>query len=338
MRPPNSLLALLHRPTTRLPIRLTLPSTTLRPLSTTPLLPAKSSSSSTRWLNRQTKDPYTKAAKSSEYKSRAAFKLVQINDSHKIFKRNQIVIDLGYAPGSWSQVAVDMTKPHGKVLGVDIIPVCPPKGVSTIQGNFLDAGVREEVREWIRRMVAMGKTKGRLDELEAAAKEAEGDETRFHVDPDSPGYIDMERRMSQAEEELRKTPETPTKGKKVKEVEEKEDLTKDIRHVDVILSDMMCNTSGIPFRDHAGSMDLCNAALRFALETLKPGGSFVCKFFSGAEDKFLQKRLSKVFEKVTIVKPDASRKESKEAFMVGKKRRAVIPDWFTLEAIGPKGA
>jgi 21S rRNA (uridine2791-2'-O)-methyltransferase len=83
--------------------------------------------------------------------------------------------------------------------------------------------------------------------------------------------------------------------------------------VDVVLSDMLMNTSGNPFRDHAGSMDLCNAALQFASDTLKPGGHFVCKFYQGAEDKDLEKRLKKLFAKVYRDKPDASRKVRADA-------------------------
>jgi 21S rRNA (uridine2791-2'-O)-methyltransferase len=75
----------------------------------------------------------------------------------------------------------------------------------------------------------------------------------------------------------------------------------------------LMNTSGNPFRDHAGSMDLCNAALQFASDTLKPGGHFVCKFYQGAEDKDLEKRLKKLFAKVYRDKPDASRKVRADA-------------------------
>ncbi|KAF2151183.1 ribosomal RNA methyltransferase MRM2 [Myriangium duriaei CBS 260.36] len=94
----------------------------------------------------------------------------------------------------------------------------------------------------------------------------------------------------------------------------------------------MMNTSGIGFRDHAGSMDLCNAALTFCYDTLRPGGHFVCKFYQGAEDKDFELRLKKLFDKVVREKPDASRKESKEAFFVamrrkpGVERTTVFPD------------
>lgn len=85
-------------------------------------------------------------------KSRAAFKLIEINKKYRLFRRSsgQIVVDLGFAPGSWSQVALDLTKPDGKVVGIDIIPAQPPRGVSAIQGNFLSEGVRGLVKGWLR--------------------------------------------------------------------------------------------------------------------------------------------------------------------------------------------
>jgi 23S rRNA U2552 (ribose-2'-O)-methylase RlmE/FtsJ len=79
------------------------------------------------------------------------------------------------------------------------------------------------------------------------------------------------------------------------------------RTVDVVLSDMMMNTSGVPFKDHAGSMDLCRAALEFSFEVLKAGGHFVCKFYQGAEDKTLEKQLKVLFGKVHRLKPESSR-------------------------------
>ncbi|WEW55613.1 2' O-ribose methyltransferase [Emydomyces testavorans] len=74
----------------------------------------------------------------------------RINARYRIFSPGQTVVDLGYAPGAWSQVAVDFTRPHGRVLGIDIIPAQPPKGVSTIQGNFLSPRIQAYVREFLR--------------------------------------------------------------------------------------------------------------------------------------------------------------------------------------------
>ncbi|EKG21003.1 Ribosomal RNA methyltransferase RrmJ/FtsJ [Macrophomina phaseolina MS6] len=191
---------------------------------------ARAASSSTRWKSRQGRDRYAKEAKVRGLKSRAAFKLLEMNQRYRLFRPGATVVDLGYAPGSWSQVAIDRTQPGGRVIGIDVIPAQPPRGVSTIQGNFLSEAVQAEVRA-------------------------------------------------------------------------------------------MMNTSGMAFRDHAGSMDLCHAALTFAFDTLRTGGNFVCKFYQGAEDKALEKKLRRMFEKVFREKPESSRSESKEAFFVALKRR-----------------
>ncbi|KAF9887570.1 rRNA methyltransferase 2, mitochondrial [Aspergillus nanangensis] len=82
------------------------------------------------------------------------------------------------------------------------------------------------------------------------------------------------------------------------------------------------NTSGMSFRDHAGSMDLCRAALQFGFEVLRPGGHFVCKFYQGVEDKELEKQLKGLFQKVHRLKPESSRNESKEAYFIGLTRKA----------------
>jgi len=84
---------------------------------------------------------------------------------------------------------------------------------------------------------------------------------------------------------------------------------------------MMMNTSGMNFRDHAGSMDLCGAALQFAFDTLQIGGHFVCKFYQGSEDKAFEARLKIMFSKVHREKPESSRNESKEAYFVALRRK-----------------
>lgn len=108
----------------------------------------KKSSSSSKWLQRASKDPYTKAAKFNEYKSRAAFKLVQLDNKYKLLHPGASVVDLGFAPGAWSQVAVARTKPHGIVLGVDIIPTSPPKGASSMQANILSLKTHKLIRSF----------------------------------------------------------------------------------------------------------------------------------------------------------------------------------------------
>lgn len=196
----------------------------------------------------------------------------------------------GYAPGSWSQVAVNRTQPTGRVLGIDLIPAQPPKGVSTIQGNFLDPEIQAYTLEFLR-----NPNRGRPRSGE--------------------GHSTLEAENSTAAEN-----NTEAEAK----------ASAEQRTVDVVLSDMsepwhqtsgfwkrslsnpyrMMNTSGNSFRDHAGSMDLCNAALQFGSIVLRTGGHFVCKFYQGVEDKELEKSLKMLFNKVHRLKPESSRSVS----------------------------
>jgi 21S rRNA (uridine2791-2'-O)-methyltransferase len=132
-------------------------------------------------------------------KSRAAFKLFEMDIKYGLFRRGagQVVVDLGYAPGSWSQVAVDRTAPNGTVLGIDIIPAQPPKGVSTIQGNFLNPRVREMVKQVLvegdrKRRAERAEKRAERRERERGVVDGEGEEGRDEV-PDRPSYIDLER-------------------------------------------------------------------------------------------------------------------------------------------------
>ncbi|KAG0652369.1 rRNA methyltransferase [Hyphodiscus hymeniophilus] len=251
-----------------------------------------------------------------------------IDAKYKLFKRGQTVVDLGYAPGSWSQVAVERTKPSGRIVGIDIIPAQPPKGVSTIQGNFLSIGVQEEVKKFLR-----DPNRGRPKPQPFSSYTTDSADGVEITDLDQ-SYIDMERH---ADEKM----EMDTDGKKNRRAQEEADG----RCVDVVLSDMsapweqttgfwkrslsnpyyrMMNTSGINFKDHAGSMDLCAAALQFAQETLRSGGHLVCKFYQGAEDKELEAQLKKMFGSVHREKPESSRSESKEAYFVALRRKVEV--------------
>ena len=226
-----------------------------RPLSTSRLSSRSSDSSllqlflqctrrysSKRWQARQSTDPYTRLAKVQDLKSRAAFKLLQINDRYRLLRPGHTVVDLGFAPGSWSQVAIDLVKPGGRVLGVDLIPAQPPKGVSAIQGDFTSADVRDEVRRFVSEA-----SKGKL-RPPVYANIQEGDTI---VSQEEGGYLELERTSREQEREH------------------------DDKCVDVVLSDMcepwdlieghhkrtlsnpyrrMMNTSGNAFRDHVGSM------------------------------------------------------------------------------------
>ena len=92
--------------------------------------------SSKEWLRRHVTDPYVKQARKQGYRSRAAFKLLEIDSKEKLFRAGQTVLDLGAAPGGWSQVAAEKVKPGGKVTAIDLLPIAPISGVTTLKGDF----------------------------------------------------------------------------------------------------------------------------------------------------------------------------------------------------------
>jgi len=95
--------------------------------------------SSKQWLRRHVTDPYVRKAKEQGYRSRAAFKLLQLNEKERILKPGMTVVDLGAAPGGWSQVAVQQVKPNGRVIAIDLLDVAPIPGVTVLKGDFRDA-------------------------------------------------------------------------------------------------------------------------------------------------------------------------------------------------------
>lgn len=106
---------------------------------------AKQSNSSKRWLREHFTDPYVKMAKEAGYRSRAVFKLKEIQERDRIFKPGMKVVDLGAAPGGWAQYAVKLIQPKGKMIAVDLLPMEPIDGVDFIQGDFTDDAVLEEI-------------------------------------------------------------------------------------------------------------------------------------------------------------------------------------------------
>lgn len=202
----------------------------------------KKSASSNKWINRQINDHYTKSAKFEEYKSRAAYKLLQIDKKFKLFKPGQSVVDLGFAPGAWTQVAVKQTSPNGRVLGVDIIPTMPPKGASALQANILSRKTHVLIQKFF----------FDLDQSKVKRK----------VEADT-SYLDME--LSDNAE-----PDIEDDDKFERNLNDQHKLP-----VDLILSDMyglvfpaerfwnnttnaaynrMLNTSGVAVKDHIGSI------------------------------------------------------------------------------------
>ena len=202
--------------------------------------------SSQRWLQRQLNDPYVAEAKKRGYRSRAAFKLLQIDDQFHFLKPGGRVVDLGAAPGGWTQVAVERVKPGqekgkggGVVIGIDITPIEPIAGATVLAKDFYD--------------------------------------------DDAPAVL----------EELLGGP------------------------ADVVLSDMAAAATGETQVDHLRIMGLAEAAHDFACQVLKPGGSFVAKVLRGGTERTLLDRLKRDFTKVRHVKPEASRADSAEMYVVG---------------------
>ncbi|KAL8772193.1 MAG: hypothetical protein Q9209_002628 [Squamulea sp. 1 TL-2023] len=235
------------------------------------------------------------------------------------------------------KVAVDRTRPNGRVLGIDVIPVQPPTGVSTLQGNFLSAAVQDEVKKFLR-----ADRNGKHRHPPPSAEQDNETGTLGEYSPIPLSYLEQEKQSGILAPELVQTCEKGTgAGRHTYDL-------RDDRMVDVVLSDMsapwdqtegfwkrslsdpyyrMMNTSGNNFRDHAvnnGIKDLCDAALKFAFDTLRSGGHLICKFYQGAEDKALETRLKMLFSKLYRDKPESSRCESKEAFFVALRRKADI--------------
>ena len=196
--------------------------------------------SSTRWLERQLNDPYVKRAHADGYRSRAAYKLLELDEKFGLLRGVTAVIDLGIAPGGWSQV-VRRKIPKAAVAGIDLLPTDPIEGVAILEMDFMD------------------------DAAPAALRAALGG-----VAPD------------------------------------------------LVLSDMAANTVGHAQTDHLRTMGLVEAGLEFAIEILKPGGTFVAKVLAGGADHGLVAELKRHFKTVKHAKPPASRKDSSEWYVIAQ--------------------
>lgn len=203
-------------------------------------------------------DPHAKKSKTDGYRSRAAYKLLELDTKFRLFGRNtKNIVDLGFAPGAWTQVALNKSRARGvqpNVLGVDLIHCQAPEGAHFIQSDIF----------------------------------------------------------------LKKTHQSITA------------FFEPLGPLDLVLSDMMTNTSGIGDNDHFASMELCDGVLLLALQMLQRNGSLVMKFYTGKEDQLLQKRLERVFARVHKVKPAACRAELREMYFVclKKKRQVSVEELF----------
>ena len=194
---------------------------------------------SKNWISKQRRDIYVRQSKLEGYRSRAAYKIQEIDKKFKIFKNGISVIDLGAAPGSWSQYISRKIK-NGKFLAIDLKEMEDIKNIFKIKGNFSDNKCKQTIREYF--------------------------------------------------------------GKKV----------------DIVLSDMAVNTTGNKSVDSIVTGELCIEALIFAKEVLKKDGQFVSKIFMGTNFNEIVALAKKNFKETSIFKPPASRKESKESFIICK--------------------
>ncbi len=203
------------------------------------------SSSSKQWLRRHVNDPYVQRSKKEGYRSRSAYKLTEIDERDKLLKPGMVVIDLGSAPGGWSQVLAKRLGASATIIAIDLLAMEPVSGVTFVQGDFTRESGLARIRDALN---------GRM--------------------------------------------------------------------ADVILSDMAPSLTGIAVSDQARTMELAELARDFARLHLKRDGSLLVKIFQGAGyDEYL-KSLRREFRKVVVRKPDASRDESAEQYLLARGLKA----------------
>ena len=197
---------------------------------------------SKNWVNKQRRDTYVKQSKVDGYRARSAYKLIEIDDKFKIFKGGITVIDIGAAPGSWSQYAEKVTK-SGRLISIDLKKMEPIGNTVQIQGDFTEQIIQDEIKKY-----------------------------------------------------------TTTK-------------------VDVVMSDMAVNTTGIKNIDSIQTGELCKEAMFFAKDLLKENGFFISKIFMGGTFNEIVAEGKKYFKEVKVFKPKSSRKDSKESFIICRNLR-----------------
>ena len=197
---------------------------------------------SKNWVNKQRRDIYVRQSKVDGYRARSAYKLIEIDEKFKIFKGGLSVIDIGAAPGSWSQYALKAVK-SGKLISIDLKKMEPIGNSVQIQGDFTEEKTQEEIKK--------------------------------HIN-----------------------------GK-----------------VDVVMSDMAVDTTGIKNIDSIQTGELCKEAMFFAKDLMKENGYFISKIFMGGTFNEIVAEGKKYFKEVKVFKPKSSRKDSKESFIICRKIR-----------------
>lgn len=199
------------------------------------------SKSSKQWLQEHFGDSYVKRSRSDGYRSRASYKLLELHAKDKLFRPGMTVVDLGAAPGGWSQVAASLIEPGGKLIASDILPMEPIPGADFIQGDFTEEECLKLILEC-------------LDE----------------------------------------------------------------RTVDLVISDMAPNMSGMSDIDQPRAMHLMELAADFARQTLKPGGTLLFKGFHGEGFDDFVRSLRSEYTAIVHRKPDASRSRSREVYVIAR--------------------
>lgn len=196
------------------------------------------------WMHEHVNDAYVQRAKAGGWRSRAVFKLIEIDEKDRLLKPGMTVVDLGAAPGSWCQYAARRIQPGGRLIALDLLEMTPMAGVDFIQGDFREEDVLR-----------------RLEEMLAG------------------------------------------------------------RQVDLVLSDMAPNISGIAVSDDARAMYLAELTLDFARQHLKPGGDMLVKTFQGAGFMELRQAVQATFQTLVMRKPAASRDRSPETYLLARGKR-----------------
>ncbi len=197
---------------------------------------------SKNWVNKQRRDIYVRQSKVDGYRARSAYKLIEIDEKFKVFKGGLSIIDIGAAPGSWSQYAFKAAK-SGKLISIDLKKMEPIGKSIQIQGDFTDVKTQDEIK---------------------------------------------------------------------KNLNEK---------VDVVMSDMAVDTTGIKNIDSIQTGELCIEAMKFAKDLMKDNGYFISKIFMGGTFNEIVAEGKKYFKEVKVFKPKSSRKDSKESFIICRKVR-----------------
>ena len=197
---------------------------------------------SKNWINKQKKDIYVRQSKVDGYRARSVYKLIEINEKFKIFKGGMSVIDIGAAPGSWSQYVSKVVK-NGKIISIDLKEMEKIKDTVQIKGDFTEIDTQNKIKD----------------------------------------FLDQK--------------------------------------LDVVISDMAVNTTGIKNLDSIQTGELCKEAMNFSKNIISNKGFFISKIFMGSTFNEIVALGKKIFKEVKVFKPKSSRKDSKESFIICKNLR-----------------